>query len=296
MAKRVLGKGLGALLSVSPEYERTGKEKTEEIYSLPIERIKPNLSQPRREMDERALDSLAESIRNHGIVQPLVVRHLEEDENYEIVAGERRWRAALMAGLGEVPVRVIHGTEKEMREISLVENIQREDLSPLEVGKAISELIKNFSLTQEEVASRIGWSRTGVTNKLRLLQLPDGIKNMLSENLLSEGHCRALLALESESVMFTLARTAEERGMSVRQLEEAVKRTKLQTPKVSAAKRVSFEIPRPVEDAVKSLGFSLKVTGNSKRMKVSIDGLSRPQLETFLSFLEERSREVFPGK
>jgi ParB family chromosome partitioning protein len=247
-------------------------------------------------MDEASLDSLAESIRSHGVVQPLIVRALEEDGIFEIVAGERRWRAARSAGLPRVPVRVIEGSDRELREISLVENIQREDLSPLEIASAISELIQQHSLTQEEVAERIGWSRTAVTNKLRLLQLPEEIRNMLSESLLSEGHCRALLSVESPSMMIALARTAEERGMSVRQLEEAVKRSKLQAPEVSAARRASFVIPEPVQTSLKGLGISLRVTGNPNRMRVSLDGLNKKQMEAFMRFLEERGEELFPGK
>lgn len=297
MAKaRALGKGLGALFTPSAETPITLGGGQGEITSLPVDSIRPNPAQPRRDMDETALDSLAESIRNHGVVQPLIVRPLEEDGTYEIVAGERRWRAARTAGLNRVPVRVMEGSDRELREISLVENIQREDLSPLEVASAITELIQHHSLTQEEVAERIGWSRAAVTNKLRLLQLPEEIRNMLSESLLSEGHCRALLSVDSPSMMIALARAAEERGMSVRQLEEAVKRSKLRVPEVSAARRASFVIPEPVQSSLKGMGISLKVTGNPNRMKVSLDGLNKSQMEAFVRFLEERGEELFPGK
>ena len=198
--------------------------------------------------------------------------------------------------LTRVPVRVMEGSDRDLREISLVENIQREDLSPLEIASAITELIQHHTLTQEEVAERIGWSRAAVTNKLRLLQLPEEVRNMLSESLLSEGHCRALLSVDSPSMMIALARTAEERGMSVRQLEEAVRRSKLQVPEVSSAKRASFVIPEPVQSSLRGQGISLKVTGNPNRMKVSLDGLNRSQMEAFVRFLEERGEELFPGK
>ncbi len=297
MAKaRALGKGLGALFTPPAESPLQPGGGQGEITSLPVDRIRPNPAQPRRDMDEAALDSLAESIRNHGVVQPLIVRPLQEEGTYEIVAGERRWRAARSAGLTQVPVRVMEGSDRELREISLVENIQREDLSPLEIASAITELIQHHSLTQEEVAERIGWSRTAVTNKLRLLQLPEEIRNMLSESLLSEGHCRALLSVDSPSMMIALARTAEERGMSVRQLEEAVKRSKLQVPEISAAKRASFVIPEPVQSSLRGLGISLRVTGNPNRMKVSLDGLNKSQMEAFVRLLEERGEELFPGK
>ena len=297
MAKaRALGKGLGALFTPPAEAPLPHGGAQPEITSLPVDSIRPNPAQPRRDMDEAALDSLAESIRNHGVVQPLIVRPLEEDGSYEIVAGERRWRAARSAGLTRVPVRVMEGSDRDLREISLVENIQREDLSPLEIASAITELIQHHTLTQEEVAERIGWSRAAVTNKLRLLQLPEEVRNMLSESLLSEGHCRALLSVDSPSMMIALARTAEERGMSVRQLEEAVRRSKLQMPEVSAAKRASFVIPEPVQSSLRGQGISLKVTGNPNRMKVSLDGLNRSQMEAFVRFLEERGEELFPGK
>ncbi len=296
MAKgRALGKGLGALIAPPAEDVSTAKSTPAEITSLPIERITPNPSQPRRDMDEGALDSLTESIRIHGVVQPLIVRMLDEDA-YQIVAGERRWRAAMAAGLTEVPVRVIQGEERDFREIALVENIQREDLSPLEIASAITELIQNHSLTQEQVAERIGWSRAAVTNKLRLLQLPDEIKHMLTENLLSEGHCRALLSLESPVMMMTLAQAAEEREMSVRQLEEAVRRAKFKTPVITSAPRTYFHIPEPVDSFFRTMGLSLKVTGKPDRMRISIGGLDKDQADAFLKFIQAKGEELFPGK
>lgn len=295
MAKgRALGKGLGALIAPPPEAAAPIGSRTE-ITSLPIDRITPGNFQPRRDMEEEALESLAESIRIHGVVQPLIVRPAEQD-TYQIVAGERRWRAARAAGLTEVPVRVMEGEEREFREIALVENIQREDLSPLEIAFAITELIREHSLTQEVVAERIGWSRTAVTNKLRLLQLPDEIKHMLSENILSEGHCRALLSLESPSMMIALAQAAEERSMSVRQLEEAVRRTKLKMPAVPARTSAPFKIPEPVNSFFRGMGLSLKVTGRPDRMRISIGGMNKDQAEAFLTFVEKKCDELFPGK
>ena len=296
MAKgRALGKGLGALITPLEDDGPGIKGAPSEITALPMERIAPNPSQPRRDMDEASLDSLAESIRVHGVVQPLIVRQLG-DNDYQIVAGERRWRAARAVGLTEVPVRVIQGEERDFREIALVENIQREDLSPLEIASAITELIQNHSLTQEQIAERIGWSRTAVTNKLRLLQLPDEIKHMLTENLLSEGHCRALLSLENPASMLALAQEAEERDMSVRQLEEAVRKTKFKTPVISAAARTFFRIPEPVDSYFRTMGLSLKVTGKPDRMRISIGGLNKEQAEAFLEFIQEKGEELFPGK
>ncbi len=226
---------------------------------------------------------------------PLSSRMLEGTEDYEIVAGERRWRAASAAGLEEVPVRVIQGTERELREISLVENIQREDLSPLEVAAALSDLIDDFSLTQEEAAARIGWSRTAVSNRIRLLQ-PEEVKNMFAENLISEGHCRALLSLDSPEAIIALARTAEEKEMSVRQVEDAVKRAKTGRKQPEATpSRYFIRIPQTVSEMARGRGISLKVTGSANKAKVSIDGLTHEQLEHFFRFLEEKGDENFPA-
>jgi len=294
---RALGKGLGALLSIPRDSSAHENKGPEYIHSLPVRKLRPNPSQPRRDMDEGALDSLTESVRIHGVVQPLVVRLLEGTEDYEIVAGERRWRAAAAAGLDEVPVRVIQGTERELREISLVENIQREDLSPLEVAGALSDLIDDFGLTQEEAAARIGWSRTAVSNRIRLLQLPEEVKNMLAENIISEGHCRALLSIDSPEAIISLARTAEEKGMSVRQVEDAVKRIKTGRKETEAPRsRYFIKIPRRVAEMASGRGISLKVTGNPNKAKISIDGLTHDQLEHFFRFLEENGDELFPGR
>ena len=296
MAKgRALGKGLGAL--ITPPSDEVVREVAgeAEITSLPVEKIVLNPAQPRQDMDESALDSLADSIRAHGVLQPLIVREAEND-NFQIVAGERRWRAAKAAGLNEVPVRVIEGTERDFREIALVENIQREDLSPLDIAVAIKELLENHSLTQEEAAGRIGWSRTALTNKLRLLHLPDVIKHMLNENLLSEGHCRALLSLESEDMMITLAQAAEEREMSVRQLEEAVRRTKMKTPVVSRRRRPVFHVPEPLHSFMRTIGLTIKVSGKPDRVRISIEGFDKDQADSFLRLIQEKGDELFPGK
>ena len=304
MAKnRALGKGLGALFSPptsDPVLSSPGEEtEIREVTVLPLDSIIPNPHQPRRTMDDAGIEALARSIGTHGIVQPLVVRPGEKGE-YELVAGERRWRAAGRAGLKEAPVRIVEGTDLEMMEISLIENIQREDLSPLEVAGALSDLLKSSSLTQEEAASRIGWSRTALTNKLRLLQLPVEIKDLLSSNQLAEGHARPLLSIESPAVMISLARRAAEKGLSVRQVEEAVKLANRQAPEVKTSKRFSFEIPETVKRAARELGIGVKVTGTKSRMKLSLDGLNQYQVKSILSIIEQEdeiiSREIADGK
>ncbi len=299
MAKsRALGKGLGALFpspSAVPAPTESRDEEPREVTVLPLDRIVPNPLQPRRAMDEGGIEALARSIGTHGIVQPLVVRPRENGE-YELVAGERRWRAARRAGLKEAPVRIVEGTDLEMMEISLIENIQREDLSPLEVAGALCDLLKQSSLTQEEAAARIGWSRTALTNKLRLLQLPVEVKDLLSANLLAEGHARALLSIESPAVLISLARRAAEKGFSVRQVEEAVKLANRQAPEVKTSKRFSFEIPESARKAARELGIGVKVTGTKSRMKLSLDGLNETMVKSILSIIEREegiiSREI----
>ncbi len=283
---RALGKGLGALIPPSPD--RGSDKKGDGSTVLPLEDLVPNPAQPRQAMDTEALHSLAESIRAHGIVQPILVRKKDGD-TYEIVAGERRWRAAKIAGLDEVPVRIFTGSDQAVREISLIENIQREDLSPLDVAAAISELIRVFDLTQEEIAGRIGWSRTAVTNKLRLLQLPDEVKRMLAENRLTEGHGRALLALDSPAAMTALARTAAERGLSVRQLGEAARSAKRDFTLVTRPGRIRYVVPTAVRQRAKSLGIGLRVTGEGDKMRLALDGLDRRQAELVFDLLQQET-------
>ncbi|HDQ92929.1 MAG TPA: ParB/RepB/Spo0J family partition protein, partial [Synergistetes bacterium] len=174
---RALGKGLGALIPGAGSNYEESPQTTAEVLELSLGNIRPSPNQPRKEFSSEGLEALAESIREHGVVQPVVVRRL--NGGYEIVAGERRWRAAGMAGLEMIPVRVIEADEHKVMELSLVENLQREDLSPLEAARGIQELIQRFSLTQEQAAKKLGWSRVAVTNKLRLLQLPEEILKML---------------------------------------------------------------------------------------------------------------------
>lgn len=288
MAKaRALGKGLGALIP-APAH-RQEEKKDSEVTVLPIGALTPSPSQPRKGMDDEGLDSLAESIRAHGVVQPIVVR-ASEGGTYEIVAGERRWRAAGRAGLQEVPVRLFTGSDRAVREISLIENIQREDLSALEVASALSELLQAFSLTQEDIASRIGWSRTAVTNKLRLLQLPEEIRAMMTAGLLTEGHGRALLALDSASAMIALAKAVPERGLSVRQLEEAVRRATTARGAVERPRKTAFAIPAQVRKRARSLGIGLRASSDGGRIRLAMDGLDDRQVELLFELLQ---RDIF---
>ncbi|WP_350449830.1 ParB/RepB/Spo0J family partition protein [Aminobacterium mobile] len=291
---RALGRGLGALLPGAKNVSSIHNDERE-VQTLPLSLLQPNDKQPRKSMDEKNLQALAESIRTHGVIQPLVVRKV--GEMYNIVAGERRWRAAQIAGLNEVPVCFFNGTDQEVQEISLIENIQREDLSPLEIARAIRELIDIFSLTQEEVAQRIGWSRTLLTNKLRLLQLPSSVQKMLEEEDITEGHARTLLGLQSEGHMLVLARRVQEEHLSVRQLELLVKRFKEGSWEESKGKTSSKQqCPAVFEYLAKQYGLQVRISGDGDVLRLSIRGLSMEQIEKLGSLLQESAVQLFPGK
>jgi ParB family chromosome partitioning protein len=268
-------------------------EETAEITMLPIDRILQNPFQPRKEINENTLAELAESIRAHGIIQPLIVRK-NEDGDYWIVAGERRWKAARTVGLLEVPVRVIEGTDIEMREVSLIENIQREDLSPIDTALALSELLSSFNLTQEEIASSIGWSRAAIANKIRLLNLPDEVKTYLNNNELTEGHCRLLLSLESNDIMIAFANDAVNNQLSVRQLEDLVKKAKTHKPNEHRNQHF-YELPIQISDAAKALGISIKISGKPSKMKLHIEGVQSELLNEILYHIERTASKYFPG-
>lgn len=290
MAKgRGLGKGLASLLPAA----QTLGEGEPEITMLSMDRILANPFQPRKEINENTLVELADSIRAHGVIQPLIVRR-NEDGDYWIVAGERRWRAAKIVGLSEVPVRVIDGNEMEMREITLIENLQREDLSPVDTALALEELLNVYNITQDELAASIGWSRASVTNKLRLLQLPEEVKTLLSNNELSEGHCRALLPLESQEEISNLASDAVNAGLSVRQVEDIVKRKNAHSPKEKRPKDV-FELPESISQKARSLGFSIRITGKKSKMKLHIEGVHEGLVRDVLTYIEENAEKYFPG-
>jgi ParB family chromosome partitioning protein len=216
-AKRpALGRGLGALIPGGSPAERKG------VMNLGIEEIRPNRSQPRRHFDERHIEELAESIRSKGVLLPLIVRR--DSDGYVLVAGERRWRAAQRAGLRELPVMVREVTDNESFEIALIENIQREDLNPVEEAEAYKRLIEEHGLTQEELAARVGKERSTVANSLRLLRLPDAIKEAIVAGQLSMGHARALLAISDEGDLRKAAEKVIAENLSVRAVEALVQR------------------------------------------------------------------------
>lgn len=214
--KRGLGKGLGALIPSEPSPQvRTGAVEIE------LDRLSPNPHQPRQGIDESQLQELVASIREHGLIQPLVVTQSGAD--FQIIAGERRWRAAKLAGLTHVPVIIKETTPQQMLELALVENVQRADLSPLEEAQAYAQLMEDFGLTQEAVAQRVGKSRAAVANTVRLLKLPDEVKEALAADLISEGHARALLSLPEAETQRDALQMIVRRGLNVRQTEALVR-------------------------------------------------------------------------
>ncbi|GEC93101.1 ParB/RepB/Spo0J family partition protein [Brevibacillus brevis] len=275
---RGLGKGLNALITSNLI------EEGEQVKEVSINEIRPNPYQPRKEFEQSAIDELAQSIKEHGIIQPLIVR--KSIKGYELVAGERRLRAAKVAGLKEVPVVVKAYTDQQLMEIALIENLQRENLNPLEEAEAYDKLISHHEYTQEQLAQKIGKSRPHVANMLRLLQLPEKIRKMVSAAELSMGHSRALLGVTDKKVQQQLANDVVEKGLSVRQLEELVKQLNVsrETKKKKPAKNEPVLIE--MEERLRSrFGTSVKIKKGSKRGKIEIDFYSQEDLERIIDML-----------
>ncbi len=216
-AQKGLGRGLGALLG-----DFTPWEEPQNVVSLPLQRVEPNPAQPRKHFDEEALQALADSIAEHGVVQPLAVR-AAADGYYQIVAGERRWRAARLAGLEEVPVVVLEADDRTAMELALIENLQRQDLNPIEEAKGYQALLTQYGMSQEETAAQVGKSRPAVANALRLLTLPQAVQEMLEDGRLSAGHARAVLTLRGEARQLAAAQRIVQLQLSVRQAENLCK-------------------------------------------------------------------------
>lgn len=264
MARRPgLGKGLNALIPGSEETEKDSMIPSDQgIMQIPITQIQPNPQQPRSQMDTEALEELAVSIREHGIIQPLIVSKAE-DQKFTLIAGERRWRAAEKAGLTMVPVIERSVSEQGRLEIALIENLQRADLTPLEMAEAYRTLSENFSLTHEQIAERVGKSRTSVTNTLRLLNLPDQVKKALAEDLISEGHARVLLSLATPNSQRAALSTILNLGLNVRQTETLVKKLNGEKPPTKPKPAPSPEV-QELEGRLRSF-FGTKVNLNETK-------------------------------
>ena len=219
--KTGLGKGLGSLFEINAPEEPS----SEQSRLLRLSAIEPNKNQPRKAFSEEALSELADSIKEHGLIQPLLVRPIGDDR-YQLVAGERRWRACRMLGLDEVPATVREMTDAEVMELALIENLQREDLTPLEEAAGYRDLMETYGLTQEDAAKRVGKSRSAVANTLRLLQLPEQVRLLVEEGRLSAGHARALMGISDVAAMTAVAKEAADKGLSVREVEKRAAREK----------------------------------------------------------------------
>lgn len=293
MASRGLGKGLDSLIpdavgeSKAKKEEKGGGENIEkETQTLvKITKVEPNRKQPRKKFDEDSLQELADSIKQFGLLQPILVQ--DRKDHYEIIAGERRWRAAKMAGLKEVPIIVRDYSEQEIMEISLIENIQREDLNPIEEAQAYKRLLTEFNLKQDELAERVSKSRAAVTNSIRLLKLCDEVQQMVIEDMISTGHARALLAVENAEDQYNLAQKIFDEKLSVRDVEKLVKNLN----KPAKPKKLDDEtmqvIYRDIEEKLKQR-LSTKVTVSAKGEgsgKIEIEFYNHEDLDRLLEMM-----------
>ena len=284
MARRPgLGKGLDALIPGGDD--RKGQHphgSGQSITQIPIEQIQPNPQQPRNEMNEESLGELAASIREHGIIQPLIVSSTPGSEEYTLVAGERRLRAATLAGLTMVPVILRTVSELEQLELALIENVQRSDLTPLETAEAYRQLAENFSLTHEQIAERVGKSRVSVTNTLRLLNLPEQIQKALIEGLISEGHARALLGLPTAQAQKAALGTVLNLGLNVRQTEALVKKLTGERPPTKPKPEATPEV-KALESRLRShFGTKVNLNNGKKGGSLVIYYYSDEELNTIL--------------
>jgi ParB family chromosome partitioning protein len=304
MAKqRGLGKGLSSLIpTATEELERVAAivDEAPEDLKIPQENVDkdslfPNPFQPRKVMDQESLDNLAASIKEHGIIQPVLVRRTQA--GYQIIAGERRWRAAQIAGLNEIPVRILNISDSQAMELALVENLQREDLNAIEIAQGIQEILSKLSMTHEEIAKKIGFNRTTVTNKLRLLQLPKEVISMLENGEITEGHARALLALPSADKIVEFANIVIEKSLNVRQLELLVKNSAVVAKMAAAFPRrpdEPSEFENEIERFKNKYRLTLKIDGSRKGMGLQIKGLKKWQLQMLLEYIDTHSEELFP--
>ena len=299
-AARGLGKGLDALIpsgissssgsanSNKAKEDRSSEKKSGETI-VNITKVEPNREQPRKNFDEDALEELAESIKQFGLLQPILVQ--DRKTYYEIIAGERRWRAAKRAGLKEVPVIIKNLTEQEIVEISLIENIQREDLNPIEEAQAYKRILTEFNLKQDEVAERVAKSRTAVTNSMRLLKLCDNVQQMIIDGMISTGHARALISIEDPEQQYTVAQQIFDEKLSVRDVEKLVKNLN-QPPKVKKAittdKSLEAVYQNIEENLKQKLSTKVSITpkGNGTG-KIEIEFYSHEDLEKLMDLLSK---------
>lgn len=290
--RKGLGKGLDSMI---PEQIENNKKNNEENVSretlININEIEPNKSQPRKNFDEMALNELADSIKQYGIIQPLILQKM--NKGYEIIAGERRWRAARIAGLKKVPAIIKEYTSQEIVEIALIENIQREDLNPIEEAIAYQRLIQEFDLKQEDVADRVSKSRTAVTNSMRLLKLDQRIQEMLIDEMISSGHARALLGIEDKEKQYNAACKVFKDKLSVRDTEKLIKDLlKVKEEQKETTIDINNQLVyRDIEEKIRSImGTKVSIKSNKNNTgKIEIDYYSMEELERILELFQEVS-------
>lgn len=288
-AKRGLGKGIDSLIPAKqaqnvPKTKETNKEEQ----MVKITMLEPNRDQPRKNFDEDALQELADSIKQFGLLQPILVQ--DRKDHYEIIAGERRWRASKLAGLKEVPVIIKNYTDQEIVEISLIENIQRENLNPIEEALAYKRLLEEFHLKQDEVAERVSKSRTAVTNSMRLLKLTNEVQRMVIDEMITTGHARALLAIEDPEKQYEIAQQIFDEKLSVRDIEKLVKNmNKPQKPKKEKGKDLGF-IYRDIEDELKNtLGTKVSIAAKEDGAgKIEIEFYSHDDLDRIFDMIKKK--------
>ncbi len=273
MIKKGLGKGLGALItSAGSENEDSG------VTELRINEIEPNINQPRKNFNDESLIQLSESIKSHGIMQPIIVKR--EKDTYRIVAGERRWRAARMAGLVTVPVIIKELSNKQVMEMALIENLQREDLNAIEEADAFDRLMKEYNLTQEEVSAAVGRSRSAIANSIRLLGLGAKIKGYLISGELTSGHARTLIGIEDKELQEKIAGEIIAKGLNVRDTEKLVK--KYLQKKIKKDNKKNIELME-IEDRLKNIfGTKVQLLSNNKKGKILIEYYSNEELDRIL--------------
>ena len=287
-SKKGLGRGLGALLDANSVIETT-TEKEKDVKKIKITQIEPNKTQPRTDFDEEKIAELAESIKEYGIIQPIVVK-LNKNGFYTIIAGERRWRASRLAGLKEIPAVIKDVSEQTEKEITLIENIQRENLNSLEEAAGIKELMDVYGLTQDDVAKKIGRSRSAVANILRLLNLPKEIQELLKEEKLTQGHARALLSLENGVLAQEIAKKVIAEEMSVRQLENYIA-SLTKEKKVKKPTKEEIEIARSIkalEESLSSeLGTKIRIINKKNKGKIEIPYSSTEDFERIIALIKK---------
>jgi ParB family chromosome partitioning protein len=289
LQKTGLGKGLSALIPVAPPQSVQNTSSDDPKTQVDIDKISPSPFQPRRAFDEIKLQELAMSIRSQGIIQPLVVR--PKGERFELIAGERRWRAAVKAGLSTVPVVVRQASDRDALQLALIENLQREDLNPIEEATGYRRLQDEFTWSQEEVAEKVGKSRPAFTNALRLLSLPSEVQQEVASGNLPAGQARALLGLQSEAVIITAYREVLARALSTRETEKLVRNLKLGRRRRRESPAVDPDLRSLVEELQRALGTKIRVLpkARSNKGKIEIEYYSLPDLERIIGTITTRS-------